>query len=689
MNKRILITVLVFIGFLTLSSAQNSSQPKRFDYGKMWTFEHPPKEWFKEAYNFTPNDNWFDDVRKSALRFASWCSASFVSPNGLIMTNHHCSRDVVTPLQKEGENFDKNGFYAESQADERKAEGLFVEQMIIAVDVSDRILDKMNKAKDDVERKVFQDSAIAQVVREYQSNDAWKGLRVQSVAFYSGGKFSLYGYKKYSDIRLVFIPETDLGYFGGDPDNFTYPRYTLDCTFWRAYDDQGNPINSSANYFKFNIQGAQESEPVFVIGNPGNTERYRTTKQLEYDRDIRFPSQIEMLTNRHRLMQKEYDKNPNVDLQNDIFGLSNSMKAFNGILKGLKTPELMARKKAMEDEIRSKTKLKGEDYWVELEKSFEQLRRYGATMTILGPSAIKGKAVNMIHALARYEKALNAPDQSAQLEKAKAEIKELSKDLKSDKEREYFEVFLAETKKFEHPDNKYADLVLDGKTPEKVAKKILDKTDFANESDLEKIFNMDAEKFKKFSDPLLDASRVYLPKYNEAVSAFQTSTPKRRALEAKIANAVFKVKGSDLPPDATFTLRLADGVVKGYDYNGTTAPYKTTFFGLYDRYYSFNKQYPWSLPAKWNNPPTELLAAPLCIVSTNDIIGGNSGSPLINKNKEIVGLIFDGNIESLPGNFIFDEVSNRTVSVHSGGMYAALKHIYKADRLANELSGNK
>jgi hypothetical protein len=484
-----------------------------------------------------------------------------------------------------------------------------------------------------------------------------------------------------------FTAVVNLVYFGGDPDNFTYPRYTLDCTFWRAYDENGNPINSSAHYFKFNVQGAQDNEAVFVVGNPGNTERYRTTKQLEYDRDIRFPSQIEMLTNRHRLMQKEYDKNPNIDLQNDIFGLSNSMKAFNGILKGLKTPELMARKKAMEDEIRSKTKLKGEDYWVELEKSFEILRRYGASLTILGQSPIKGKAVNMIHALGRYEKALNSPDQSAQLEKAKSEIKDLSKDLNSEKEREYFEVFLEETKKFEHPDFIYADQILDGRTPEKAAKKILDKTDFSDTTNLEKIFSKDAEKFKKFNDPLLDASRIYVSKYNEALNAFQSSTAKRRSLEAKIANAVFKVKGSDLPPDATFTLRLADGVVKGYDYNGTSAPYKTTFFGLYDRYYSFNKSYPWSLPQKWANPPAELLPAPLCIVSTNDIIGGNSGSPLINKNKEIVGLIFDGNIESLPGNFIYDDVSNRTVSVHSGGMHAALKYIYKADRLVNELTG--
>ena len=244
--KKLILFSFFLCPFLFLSAQVDQSQPKRFDFGKMWTFENPPKEWFKEAYNFTPEDQWYEDVRKSSLRFASWCSASFVSPNGLIMTNHHCSRDVVTPLQKEGENFDKNGFYATTLADERKAEGLFVEQLIQVADISDRVIKMMDKAKDDNERKVYQDSALAQISREYQQKENWKGLRTQTVTFYSGGRFSIYGYKKFSDIRLVFIPETDLGFFGGDPDNFTFPRYTLDCTFWRAYDENGNPLNTTA-----------------------------------------------------------------------------------------------------------------------------------------------------------------------------------------------------------------------------------------------------------------------------------------------------------------------------------------------------------------------------------------------------------------------------------------------------------
>lgn len=278
-------------------------------------------------------------------------------------------------------------------------------------------------------------------------------------------------------------------------------------------------------------------------------------------------------------------------------------------------------------------------------------------------------------------------DNGPALEKLRTDIKNLCKDLNSEKEKEYLATYLSELKQYEHADIKFIDKILDGKTPEARAAKMLDKTDFADAKDLEKILSKDAKKFGKFDDPLLDAARIIVPKYNEAVTAFQSSTPRRRALESRIANSVFAVKGNNLPPDATFTLRLADGVVKPYNYNGTTSPYKTTFYGLYDRYYSYNEKYPWGLPSKWQNPPTELLKAPLNFVATRDIIGGNSGSPIVNRNKEAVGLIFDGNIESLPGNFIYDDVSNRSVCVHAGGILAALKYIYRADRLHMELSG--
>ncbi|MBK8670463.1 MAG: S46 family peptidase [Saprospiraceae bacterium] len=248
MVKRMLYSILLLIMLTNVVSAQKKASP--YDFGKMWTFENPPKEWLKTTYGMDVKDDWFDYVRKSSLRFATWCSASFISENGLIMTNHHCSRDVVTALQKEGENFDKQGFYAATAEEERKAEGLFVEQMIKAEDITKQVQAKTKAAKNDAEEVTLRKTALEEIEKMYKEKEDWKDLRIQIVTFYSGGKFSIYGYKRYSDIRLVWIPELDLGFFGGDPDNFTYPRYNLDVTFWRAYDEAGKPLNTSANFFE-------------------------------------------------------------------------------------------------------------------------------------------------------------------------------------------------------------------------------------------------------------------------------------------------------------------------------------------------------------------------------------------------------------------------------------------------------
>lgn len=661
-----------------------------YDFGKMWTFENPPKSWFKEQYNMDVKDEWFDHVRKSALRFATWCSASFISPDGLIMTNHHCSRDVVTNLQKEGENFDKNGFYAATLADERKAEGLFVEQMILAEDITAFVKEKTKIAKNDTELAELQKSALDEARKMYSEKEGWKGLRLQTVTFYSGGKFSIYGYKRYNDIRLVWIPELDLGFFGGDPDNFTYPRYNLDATFWRAYDEEGKPLNTSANYLKFNKNGAGEGEPVFVVGNPGRTERYRTVAQLQYDRDYRYPFSYRFLKNRNDMLNKEYDKIKNdpskeyeaQELLNQIANVANSMKAFGGIVKGLRDTMLFNRKVEMENSIRAKSP--GLKYWDEMADMYKVLNPNGWAITHLSPSPLRGRIFMLMHDLVNYEAMVANNDDQAKKDKLKASIMDKLPALNDAKEREMLALLFSEIE----ADIYSGDMTLSKITGKKTIAQTLDymyrQTDFTDSKKVEKYFAKE-HRMHKNDDPLLEMARVLVNKFKDASKLFQESTPARQALEAKIANQVFQVYGDKLPPDATFTLRISDGVVKGYDYNGTTAPVSTTYFGLYDRYYSHKMTFPWSLPERWKNPSMELLKSPFNFVSTNDIIGGNSGSPVVNKNREVVGLAFDGNIESLPGNFIFDDEFNRTVSVHAGGIYAALKYMFKADRILAEL----
>ncbi len=682
--------IFIFLSLVAQISFSQEKTPDPFDFGKMWTFENPPKEWFKEAYGFDADDEWFEKVRKSSLKFATWCSASFVSPNGLIMTNHHCSRDVVTEAQKEGENFDKQGFYAKTLEEERKVEGLFVEQLIKVADITDLVLKKLDEVPDEARVQMI-DPVLEEVKNSYIEKEGWKGLRLQAVSFYSGGKFSLYGYKKYDDIRLVLIPELDLGFYGGDPDNFTYPRYNLDCTFWRAYDENGQPVNSSENYFKFNPKGAAEGEPVFVIGNPGSTERYRTVAQLKFDRDYRYPMIYRFLKNRNDIMVKEYEnlkKDPSKEFEaqallNQIANIANGMKAYGGIIKGLNDPELFQRKIDMENYIRSKSQ--GVTYWDDLEKAYEKLNPLGWAVNTLSPSPLKGKIFTLIHQLYAYKKMIKEGGDDAELDKVKDAILKMAEEIDTPKERMLFSVLLNELKEAVYPGDPTMDNLLQGKDIASYIKNALDNTRFKNRRSAEKCLK--GKKILKDDDPLVRAADILVPKYFEAVKIFRESSPERRNLESKIANQVFKVFGDNLPPDATFTLRISDGVIKGYEYNGTIAPPITTYFGLYDRHYSHGEVFPWSLPARWlDNPPYELLKAPLNTVSTNDIIGGNSGSPLINKNREAVGLIFDGNIESLPGNFIFDAEKNRTVSVHAGGIIAAMKYIYHADRLVKELT---
>jgi len=696
MKNLLLVWLMAFVCTISYGQQQQTETPDPFDYGKMWTFENPPKEWFKEAYNFEPEDKWFDDVRKSSLKFATWCSASFVSPDGLIMTNHHCSRDVVGALQQEGENFDKQGYYAKTMGDERRAEGLFVEQLMQVVDITDMVKDKTSSAENEGQAMEMVQGALKAIEQEFASKPGWEGLRLQTVTYYSGGKYSLYGHKKYDDIRLVLIPELDLGFYGGDPDNFTYPRYNLDCTFWRAYDENGKPLNTSENYFKFKAEGAAEGEPVFVVGNPGSTERYRTVAQLEYDRDYRYPMTYRFLKNRNEMMMADYNAMKDdparefeaQSLLNTIASVANGMKAYGGIVGGLNDPELFGRKVAMENYVKSKSP--GITYWDDLKTEYSALNSHGWAITHLSPSGLRGNIFLLMHQLFQYDQLVKTGGESeevtAQKTKLREAITQMVPTVEDPAEVAKFKLLLNEIQADIYPGDNTLSKVLDGMSIDEYVAKLIDKTRFKNLKKAEKCLKGD--KIAKDDDIMLKGARIFVPRYFEAATTFQGSTPARKALETKIANQVFNVFGDNLPPDATFTMRISDGVIKGYDYNGTIAPAVTTYFGLYDRHYSHKQVFPWSLPARWtDNPPYDLMKSPMNTVSTNDIIGGNSGSPLINKNKEAVGLIFDGNIESLPGNFIFDPEKNRTVSVHAGGIIAAMKYIYKADRIVKELSG--
>ena len=679
-----LLITLVFTGMSPSMQAQYN--PQLSDFGKMWPFEYVPAEQFSETYQFQAGGEWLDDVRMAALQFANWCSASFVSPDGLILTNHHCSRMVLERIMKEGEDFDAHGFYAADTAAERRTPGLWVRQLVKIMDVSDRVMQATSGAETDEEMISLRDSAIYAVMEEVSEQEDWENLEIEPVLYYSGVKISLYGYKRYDDIRLVMIPELQVAYFGGDPDNFTYPRYNLDFTLWRAYED-GKPVNSSGFYYAFNPDGVQDGEPIFVVGNPGRTERYRTIAQYEYDRDYRYRIQLEWMKTNYRELEKQFEESGDRALQEQMFMISNSIKAIQGIIDGLYNEELMDRKRQMENYIRRKvTDAGGEDYWEQLAREYRKISPEMMEVLLLGPQSGNSGTVLMAYALDAYLEALEDEEaDTSELRHFREMLPRIAESLSSGEEKTNLTNLLVFMERYADDDDDYVAAILDGDTPEQAAERILKETLFTREKKMERFLKWDAEKIRKKDDPVILMAMTLVPEYVRSSAIMNGNVDIRRALENKIAREMFGVFGLKLPPDATGTLRISDGRVSGYTYNGTEAPYKTHFFGMYDRFYSFNGEYPWILPERWQDPPVQLLKEPLNFVSTVDIIGGNSGSAMINRNKELVGLVFDGNIESLPGNFIYDEEVNRAVGVHAGGIVAALRHLYGADRILAEL----
>ncbi len=529
----------------TLSAPVRAQDHK--ELGRMWTFEAAPVGWFQQAYDFTPSQEWLDHARLSSLRlgrkdasrpsgYAFFCSASFVSPYGLIMTNHHCSRDAITGVQGENDWL-KDGFYAGGFDGEVRLPDLVVTQMV---------------AQRDVTKEVAASNAD-QVLA--QAKAAQPELFHEVIGLYQGGMYQLYSFKVYDDLRLVCVPHGQSAHFGGDDDNFCFPRWGLDFSFLRAYEN-GVPADTAATHFTWKTEGAKEGDLVFVTGNPGRTGRLQTLAQCQYLRDNFYPQQLagmrKMLAD---LYEKAKDPAQEKELRATILRYENSRKAFEGYLDGLQNPRIMAIKQKAEADLRAA-----------VAKNPELQKKYG-----------------------------DAWDKIAALQDAK----------------------------------------------------------IAATGNRDKLTELGKQE---------------------------------QAEQKRIGEACFAVYGTSIPPDATMSLRISDGVVKGYRMNGTRAPYFTTLYGLFARHTEFGGVHPFDLPQAWLDKEKELdPKTPFNFVATCDIIGGNSGSPMIDKDQHVVGLIFDGNIEMLGNNYVFDDEVSRTVSVHPAIIVEALRKVYAAGLLADEL----
>jgi len=703
--KIILITILIQISLLVpVSLSQqvyglnlDTVKAQKFDMGKMWTFENPPLDYFEEEYNFTPTDEWLEKVRKSALRLGNGCSASFISADGLIMTNHHCVRGRLGGLSEEGEDLLGNGFFAESLEDERVIEGLFVDQLIIIKDVTDDVLNTMAKGDSDSAKAELRDEKIEELKTEASEENPDLNFQVKSL--YEGGKFSLYGYQRYNDIRLVFVPELWVAKLGGDYDNFTYPRYGLDCAFLRAYDKDGDPLKTEY-FFKWSSKGVTEDQPVFVVGNPGSTDRIHTTAQIEYARDIRYPMLTKMLKDLYKIYYEMVmeDGAKDTKLIARLYSIGNGLKVYQGTYKALLDPVLMARKKDFENNFKnsvlsnSQLNEKYGNAWKEIESTRKEAKKFSEKSFAYSISSYYSPEYLFI-----AEDLLELADELKLKEDERSKIYTednleetinniFPDDFDSNLENKLLLVQVNILTDNLKQDDELLQKMLVGRIGQEAVEYLLSKTKLTSKEEVIVLANEGSDAILNSDDPFirfLIHTRDELDKMREQSSALREKDAINNQL---LGEALYAVYGDAIPPDATFSLRIADGIVKGYDYNGTHAPYKTTFYGSLDRYYSFDKVFPFNMPEYWENLPDEFdPSTPLNFVSTNDIIGGNSGSPVINTEAEIEGLAFDGNIESLPNRYIYTTEANRTVSVSAEGIIEAIRDLYKAARLSDEI----
>ncbi len=683
------------------SSAVNVDTVKagQFDTGKMWTFDYPPTDYFKQAYNFSPSTEWYEKARLGALRL-SGCTASFVSEDGLVFTNHHCARGALDRVNKEGENLPENGFYAPTLDDERKVPRMYADQLQLMEDVTAEVVMAFESGKTDEERVANRTAKIAEIEKRYKDKT---GLNCSVVTFYNGGKYSLYGYKRFNDVRLVFAPELGLGFFGGDYDNFTYPRYDLDISYFRVYGDDGKPLKTK-NFFKWSKNGAQEGEPVFVIGNPGRTTRLYTVAQLEYSRDYAYPFVLSRLNEMVALYSAYISKHPESKLQyqTQLFGFSNNQKRYGGMVKGLHDPVIMAKKRDFErnfkNAVMAKPALKAqyEKVWSEIEAAQKDKAALFNELQALTFAGIgRPTVLSLANSLVDFASLLRLPEadraarlRGATLDAYKGQLAGTS--INAELDQTILATYLKNLSTFFTSKDAAFNKLMGGLSPDAAAASLMKSTILTKPEVVKDLLNKSAEEIETSTDPFISFVAALAPRAKVVRDKYTEAGSREQARVQVLGKAVFDVYGTSFPPDATFTLRIADGVVKNYEYNGTLAPPYTTFYGLYERYYSFDKNDPWGLPERWKNPPATFdMSTRYNFVSTNDIIGGNSGSPVVNKNLEVVGIAFDGNMESLPGDYIFDDTLNRCVSVHSSGILEALDDIYKADRIASELRAGK
>jgi hypothetical protein len=670
-------------------------RPAATDEG-MWTFDSPPSKRLREAYGFDPTKEWLDKVRLASVRFNDGGSGSFVSKDGLMITNHHVGLGCIQNISTKEHDYVADGFLAPSRDQEPACPGYEVNLLTALEDVSARVLGAVKPAMSDKEAGEARKAATARIEKECADRTH---QRCDVIPLYQGAEYHLYTYKKYTDVRLVFAPEQQAAFFGGDPDNFTFPRHDLDICIVRAY-ESGAPARPPA-WLPWARKGAEDGDLVFVSGNPGSTARLETVAELESEREVIQPTLLKSLKRRLAVLKAfaAQSRESERRAKPQVFSVENSIKARDGGLRALLDAKAMAAKVEAEKDLRARytadaEPAKGPDPWDTIAAAQKKFDARFAEYRLMGFGG--SRLLGIAGTIVRYGVEKAKPNDVRLEEFRDSNLASLENNLYStatiydDIEETTLADRLQEALDDLGKDHPYVKAVLGGRTPRDVAHEAVVGTKLKDVAARKALVAGGPKAVAASTDGMIALARRIDPFGREVRKFFEDEVDavQKRAGE-RIAQVRFKAYGRTLPPDATFTLRLSYGTVKGYPAQGTLVPARTTLHGLYDRSGSFRNQPPWNLTPRWVEHKRDLdLDTPLNFVSTADIIGGNSGSPVIDRAGEFVGIIFDGNIESLALDYYYTDEKARAVAVDARGILEALRKVYDAGGLAQELAGH-
>ena len=670
----------------------------------MWLFNRPPRQMLKQRYGFEPSQQWLDHLQKASVRYNSGGSGSFVSSDGLTLTNHHVAFDCLQKISTPQRDYIKSGYLAKTHAEEVKCVDLELNVLMSIEDVTQRVNAAVSAGASVADAQRARRAIMNTIEQESLQKT---GLRSDVITLFQGGEYHLYRYKKYTDVRLVFAPEYAAAFFGGDPDNFEYPRYDLDICFFRVYEN-GKPVHPSDS-LKWSASGPKEDELIFVSGNPGATSRLNTMSHLAFFRDVQYPFTLNLLRRREVLLDTFAERNAENERRahEDVNSVKNSRKAYIGRIAGLQDPVIWKSKADAEAALRQKVTGDPQlsatygDAWQTVDNAIATLRplyfewRFIEYVDPSYPAAFNTELFHTARALLRLAEETQKPNAERLREYRESNLESLKQQLYSeapvyeDLEIVKLSDSLSHWVEVVGADNPLVRQALNGKSPGERAAELVHGTKLKTVAERKRLGEGGKAVTDASSDPMIDLARTIDARSRELRKQYEDNVqePLRQSY-AKIANAVFRTSGGETYPDATFTLRLSIGTTKAFEENGKHIPWATIMSGVFVRSAEHKNQPPFDLPKSWFTHKAEIKGStPFNFVSTADIIGGNSGSPVVNRANEFVGIIFDGNLQSLSWDYAFDDRQGRAVSVDSAAILEALRKIYHADNVVKELMG--